>query len=69
MEVKMFIHNNPEVAEANINEWLLKENVKVSHITQSQSERNGKFVFVISVFYTSDNLQPQIKNSYGLTGS
>ena len=55
MEVKMFIGNKPEIAERNINEWLAKENVTVSHITQSQSERNGSFVFVVSVFYTNGN--------------
>jgi hypothetical protein len=52
MEVKMFIDSNPESAERKLNEWLSAEQIKISHITQSQSERNGNFVFVISVFYT-----------------
>lgn len=51
MEVKMFIDSKPEMVENQLNTWLAKERIRVCHITQSQSERNGKFVFVISVFY------------------
>ncbi len=51
MEVKMFIENKPEIAQTKINEWLAEEAITIDHITQSQSERNGNFVFVISVFY------------------
>lgn len=51
MEVKMFVADRPEIAEASINDWLKESGAKVLYIGQSQSERNGKFVFVISVFY------------------
>ena len=51
MEVKMFVHNSFNVAEKTINEWLAEQNIKVYHVTQSQCERQGRFVFVISVFY------------------
>ena len=51
MEVKMFIHNGLDTVEKNVNEWLSQHKVSVHHITQSQCERQGKFVFVMSVFY------------------
>lgn len=51
MEVKMFVCNNPHHAEREVNEWLFQQNVRVCYVTQSQSERGGKFLFVISVFY------------------
>jgi hypothetical protein len=51
MELKMFVHNNPDAAEKEINEWLQNHKINVCHITQSQCERQGRFVFVVSVFY------------------
>lgn len=51
MEVKMFVCNNPQHAEREVNEWLSQHQVRVCYVTQSQSERGGKFIFVISVFY------------------
>lgn len=53
MEVKMFVVDRPETAEASLNEWLKESSAKVVYIGQSQSERNGRFVFVISVFYVT----------------
>ena len=52
LEVKSFVNDHPEKVEQSINEWLHKNNVVVQHVGQSQSERNGKFVFVISLFYS-----------------
>jgi hypothetical protein len=60
MEVKMFVHNSPDSAEKEINEWLPKQNISVCHITQSQCERQGRFVFVVSVFYK----KKQVPNEY-----
>jgi hypothetical protein len=51
MEVKMFVHNSPDSAEKELNEWLLKQRIRVCHVTQSQCERQGRFVFVVSVFF------------------
>ena len=51
LEVKSFVGDRPELVEATINEWLQDNEVVVHHIGQSQSERNGRFVFVISLFY------------------
>jgi hypothetical protein len=53
MEVKLFIAENPQLAESQINEWLQHSTAKVHHVGQSQSERNGRFVFVISIYYTA----------------
>jgi hypothetical protein len=52
MEMKMFIDNNPEAAERQLNDWLTREKVEIKHITQSQCERQGRFVLIISLFYT-----------------
>ncbi|MER3464318.1 MAG: hypothetical protein C4329_07835 [Chitinophagaceae bacterium] len=51
MEIKMFVANNPTDVQDEVNDWLQQNNVFVQHVGQSQSERNGKFVFVISLFY------------------
>jgi hypothetical protein len=51
MEVKMFIQNSLDTVEKNVNDWLHQNHVSIHHITQSQCERQGKFVFVMSVFY------------------
>lgn len=51
MKVKMFVNHAFETVENELNEWLAKEAYKVCHVTQSQSEKQGRFVFVVSVFY------------------
>ena len=50
-EVKMFIHKSAQDAEVAVNQWLRHNNIKVSCITQSQSEKGGSFVFVFSVYF------------------
>lgn len=52
MEVKMFVCNHPMAAEKEVSEWLAQNPVTITHITQSQSEKGGAFVFVLSLFYT-----------------
>lgn len=52
MEVKMFVCSNPEAAEKEVARWLGQNPVTITHITQSQSERGGSFVFVLTLFYT-----------------
>lgn len=54
MEVKLFIAENPQLAENLVNDWLQGSPVRVHHVGQSQSEKNGRFVFVISIYYTKD---------------
>lgn len=55
MKVKLFVSHALETIEQDINKWLAQDGIKVHHVTQSQSEKQGKFVFVVSFFYaTSD---------------
>lgn len=51
LEVKMFICNQPKDAEKAVSQWLKENDVTIHHIVQSQSEKNGSFVFVITLFY------------------
>ena len=51
MQVKLFIHHTLEEIEAAINQWMVEQQAIVKHITQSQCEKQGRFVFVISIFY------------------
>ncbi|WP_162944827.1 hypothetical protein [Flavisolibacter nicotianae] len=51
MEVKMFVHNSPDAAEKALNDWLPSQKIKVCYVTQSQCEKQGRFVIVVSVFY------------------
>ena len=55
MQVKMFVHSTPVDAEKAIGQWLKKHDVTIHHITQSQSEKSGSFVFVVSVFFQQNN--------------
>ena len=51
-KVKLFILSNPESAEDKLQEWLqTKHDIEIDHIVQSQSERNGRFLFIVSIFY------------------
>jgi hypothetical protein len=52
MMVKTFVADHPETAEKKVNEWLNRNRVKLHHVGQSQSEKGGKFVFVLSLFYS-----------------
>jgi hypothetical protein len=51
VEVKMFVHSSPKEAEKAVSQWLKENDVNIHHIVQSQSEKNGRFVFVITLFY------------------
>jgi len=51
MEVKMFLFNDAAEAEENINNWLKNNTVKVQHISQSHCERNGRLLFIVSIYY------------------
>jgi hypothetical protein len=47
----MFVNNDPKEAEKNISQWLSQNDVHVRHITQSQSEKGGHFVLIVSLYY------------------
>jgi hypothetical protein len=51
LEVKMFVYNQPKEAEKAVSQWLKENDVTLHHIVQSQSEKNGSFIFVITLFY------------------
>jgi hypothetical protein len=51
LKVKMFIHNTVDTVENEVNQWIAANDIEPCHITQSQSEKQGRFVFVMSVFF------------------
>lgn len=51
-EIKMFVHSQPREAEKEVSNWLKANRVTLHYITQSQSEKGGNLVFVISLFYS-----------------
>jgi hypothetical protein len=51
----MFVHSNPKDAEKAIAQWLKENDVIIHHIAQSQSEKGGSFVFVLTLFYLQNN--------------
>lgn len=53
LQVKMFIHKDPKEVEKTIAHWLTQNEVRVHHIAQSQSEKGGQFIFVVTLFYTA----------------
>jgi hypothetical protein len=55
VQVKMFMHSHPRDAERAIQQWLEENQVSIHHIAQSQSEKSGSFVFVITLFYVQNN--------------
>ena len=55
IEVKMFVQNNPKDAERAISQWLKENDVTVHHIAQSQSEKGGHFIFVLTLFYIAND--------------
>lgn len=55
VQVKMFVHDNPKDAEKAITQWLKENDAIIHHIAQSQSEKGGSFVFVLTLFYLQNN--------------
>ena len=62
MQMKMFVHKDPHQAEYELNEWLKVHDVKLHHVVQSQSENQGKFLFVVSVFYENHMQMETMRN-------
>ncbi len=56
MEMKIFVHSKPEVAEKQMNVWLKENRVDVCQITQSQCETQGRFILIVSVFYVKEQM-------------
>jgi hypothetical protein len=53
VKMKTFTDQDPAIVERKVNDWMNAHNVKIRHVGQSQSEKSGRFVFIISVFYSS----------------
>lgn len=51
IRLKMFVRHSLDQLEEEVNEWIEQENIMVRHVTQSQCEKQGRFVFVMSLFY------------------
>ena len=51
MEVKMFLFNEAENAEEQINGWLKENTVRIQYISQSHCERNGRLLLIVSIYY------------------
>ena len=49
--VKLFADSEPLEVEKKLNEWLYHNDIEIKHVGQSQSEKGGRLVFVMSVFY------------------
>lgn len=49
--IKVFRFRELEYIEKEINEWMSLEKVIIRHVAQSQSEKQGWFVFVVTVYY------------------
>jgi hypothetical protein len=52
VKMKIFSGSDFIQAESEINDWLSKHSVRVEQICQSQCERNGKLLLLVSIFYT-----------------
>lgn len=52
-QLKIFVFNDIDGVEEKINDWLMANNVIVQHIGQSQSEKGGRFLFIVSILYYS----------------
>jgi hypothetical protein len=50
--MKSFIETDATLVEEKVNDWLTNSKVNISHIGQSQCERNGRLLFVLNVFYS-----------------
>jgi hypothetical protein len=53
LRLKVFSAHEPGIVEQMVNQWLSTQNVSVRHTGQSQSEKSGRFVFTISLFYSA----------------
>jgi len=49
--MKVFTAAAISQVEKEVNTWLQTQEVKLLHVTQSQSEQGGRFVFTVSLFY------------------
>lgn len=51
MKVKLFVRHSLEELEQELGEWIEQQDIRICHVAQSQCEKQGRFVFVLSLFY------------------
>jgi hypothetical protein len=51
MKVKLFVRHSLEELEQELGEWMEHQDIRICHVAQSQCEKQGRFVFVLSLFY------------------
>ena len=49
--MKIFTASSMAQVENEVNAWLQIKDINLLHVTQSQSEQGGRFVFTVSLFY------------------
>lgn len=50
----MFQHKDPTEVERELAGWLEQNDITIQHLAQSQSERGGNFIFVLTVIYQNN---------------
>ena len=50
-QLKLFVFTEMSGVEEKVNEWLSENDVFLLHMNQSQCEKGGKFLFVLSLVY------------------
>lgn len=50
--LKTFVYHNIAEAEEKVNHWLQNNDITIEHFVQSQCEKGGAFMFVISIVYS-----------------
>ncbi|RYY66370.1 MAG: hypothetical protein EOO12_04445 [Chitinophagaceae bacterium] len=51
LRVRQFVSNDPAAAARELEQWLESFEGEVCQLAQSQGERQGRFLFVITVLY------------------
>ena len=52
IKMKIFSGSDFNHTESEVNAWLSQSAIRIEHICQSQCERNGKLLLLVSVFFT-----------------
>jgi hypothetical protein len=53
--MKTFLFHSLDGVDAIVNEWMEQERASIRHVAQSQCEKQGRFILVLSVFYRTES--------------
>ena len=53
-KMKTFLFHSLDRVDAVVNEWMEQEGASIRHVAQSQCEKQGRFILVLSVFYRTE---------------